>query len=791
MSEDKNLESTTTVEIKNDDDKPSEMAEETTIAAVYSNETLSSEVAGKNWRQPYPGPADRNFHFRKLLAESPKGIADATKRDDLKVAIIGTGAAGLTAAHELARSGLKNIDMFEATDRYGGRLWTQSVDNYDGAQQFSVMDFGAMRMPPFIPHNFDAKEAGSVDRQKQVWKDGNSILAHYLDRFSIRTSEFPNPGSKHCKSGIYYNEGSFPPVGSKSAKKSNDDNTIDNKDDENKDDEKKELLNTDYTVHNETAKGQLLVWNTDQDDPPNEELREVQKLWVKFSTRMKDYIKEYYGTDQWPEFWRNIVRNYYGKTFRQVVRDDFVDDKEENLKGNFGGIGLNEKQARILFVIGCGDGGWGAFYNVSFLFVYRTLLHGYGENHQVIEGLFLPDAMDNDKKDEKKNDDEFQVTKEQLNNLYFDRRELNGKQILGNKQREWVYDSLGNRFKSPEYLGLHSIPDCLLFGALHKEARTSPIYRNLKKAQEADGYHLFLNSPVSKIEKQGNGKVKLHVKTTKKIHGGHKFSDVEYDAVIITVPTHQFGMEIEVAGFEEKMWSYDLQSFLSQAYWIPCAKVFLELKEPYWFDEDCTIPQMIASETFTRDTYGIHVNRGELHKQTGLLLISYTWTRDATKLASYSDQELINMCVKELDRMLANCKNIRNQDRISEYAQTTGVDTDGNINYKGTVHHWELQKYYKGAARFYDQLGWNSTRVPMTYNQEESKESKLYFAGEGYHADAGWVEPAFRSAIDAVLHFFDNNEIDLLVGDSFDFDKDYAKYDMKFDPTTTAKPLTK
>jgi tryptophan 2-monooxygenase len=741
--------------------------------AVYSNETLSSEVAGKNWRQPYPGPADRNFHFRKLLKNSPQGIG-AAKNKNLKVAIIGTGAAGLTAAYELARSGLENIDMFEATDRYGGRLWTQSVDNYDGAQQFTVMDFGAMRMPPFIPHDEKIYPAGSPTRQGQIWKQGSAVLAHYLDRFGLRTSEFPNPGSKHCKSGIYYNEGSFQPVGSKSVKKSNDDNNVDIKTEE-----KTEFENTDYTVYNsdKTAKGQLLVWNTDQDDPPNEELREVQKLWVKFSTRMKDYIKKYYDTEEWPAFWNNIVRNYYNKTFRQVVRDDFVDNIDENLKGNFGGVGLNEKQARILFVIGCGDGGWGAFYNVSFLFVYRTLLHGYGDNHQVIEGLFHFDAKGN---------------KEIINNIDYKDETLNGSQYLGNNQGETVIDSLGNKFDSPEYLGLHSIPDGLLFGALHKEAPKSPIYHNLKTVKEADGYHLFLNSPVSKIERDSKSKkVRLHVKTTNKIHGDHEFSDVEYDAVIITVPTHQFGMEIEVAGFDDKMWPYDLQSYLSQAYWIPCAKVFLELKVPYWEIEDCTIPQMIASETFTRDTYGIKVNRGEIDKQTGLLLISYTWTRDATKLVSYDDQELINMCVKELDRMLANCKNVRKQDRISNYAQDLGtIDEYGETNYKGTVHHWEKQKYYKGAARFYDQLGWNSTRVPMTYNQEKSKESKLYFAGEGYHADAGWVEPAFRSAIDAVLHLFNNNGVNLQVEDNFNFDTDYAKYDMKFDPTSPSVPVS-
>ncbi|USG61232.1 NAD(P)/FAD-dependent oxidoreductase [Sneathiella marina] len=747
-----------------------------------SNETISSEAATKEWRQPYPGPADRNFNFRKLLDNSPDGIGAAKDKENFNVAVIGMGAAGLTAAHELARSGLENIDMFEASGRYGGRLWTKTLADYHDAKQYTVMDFGAMRMPPFIPAQNEKYKAGTAQRQGQVWKQGNSVLAYLLERFAIRTSEFPNPGSKHCKSGIYYHEGTFQPVDSKLEKEKSSNKKVEHKDDQDDDDDEVKTTNKnkDYAKYNDekSAKGQMLIWNKDEDLPPNKELQEVDKKWTVFSTRMKDYIKKYYDSEEWPEFWKNIVRNYYNKTFRQVVRMKFNDNHDDNLMGDFGGVGLSEEEARILFVIGCGDGGWGAFYNVSFLFVYRTLLHGYADDHQVIEGLFQYGGK-------------LDLEQDAVNKkLFADKMDMDsnfkGDQRPGNHQINHVVDSLGNKFESPEYLGLGTFPDCLLFGRLFKDDNSTSLYDSKKPAKE-DGVHLFLNSPVSKIERLQNGKIKLEVKPDVAKHKDYAF-DREYDAVIITVPTHQFGMEIDVAGFDNDMWPYDLQSYLSQAYWIPCAKVYVELKAPYWESKDCTIPQMIASETFTRDTYGVKVNRGEIDKQTGVLLISYTWTRDATKLVSYSDQELINMCVKELDRMLANCSNIRPEDRIANYAQTTGVDSNGNPNYKGSVHHWERQKNYKGAARFYDQYGWNSTRVPMTYNQEKSANSGLYFAGEGYHADAGWVEPAFRSAIDAVLHLFNNNQIDIVTKD-FEFKKDYARYELNFDPDSPSTEL--
>ena len=236
----------------------------------------------------------------------------------------------------------------------------------------------------------------------------------------------------------------------------------------------------------------------------------------------------------------------------------------------------------------------------------------------------------------------------------------------------------------------------------------------------------------------------------------------------------------------ENEWPYDLQNYLYQAHWMPCAKVFVELTEPYWEDEKCTIPQIIESETFVRDTYGVKIERGTKGKQTGVLLLSYTWWRDATKLVAYDDQELINLAVKEADRMLANCSNIKKVDRISTYAKQT-KDKFGNVDYKGWVHHWELQKHYKGAARLYDQRCWKNTQVPMMYNQNFSEASKLYFAGEGYQVDAGWTEPAFRTAIDSVLRIFHNNKIQFQ-NEDFDFERDYPKYKDGFKPSLDREP---
>lgn len=62
-----------------------------------------------------------------------------------KVAIIGAGAAGLVAAHELLKMGVKPV-IYEASNRIGGRLYSQPFQQLDeDIQPFS--ELGAMRIP--------------------------------------------------------------------------------------------------------------------------------------------------------------------------------------------------------------------------------------------------------------------------------------------------------------------------------------------------------------------------------------------------------------------------------------------------------------------------------------------------------------------------------------------------------------------------------------------------------------------------------------------------------------------
>jgi len=96
------------------------------------------------WQFRWPNAADLNFNYYRLLAEARESGIGRNVKPDLRIAIVGAGVAGLTAARELFRSGYTNIDIFEASDRIGGRTWSIPAPDRN-----TTFEMGAMRMPFF------------------------------------------------------------------------------------------------------------------------------------------------------------------------------------------------------------------------------------------------------------------------------------------------------------------------------------------------------------------------------------------------------------------------------------------------------------------------------------------------------------------------------------------------------------------------------------------------------------------------------------------------------------------
>lgn len=103
--------------------------------------------------------------LKKVGYANPLGTLNEPT-EDITAIIIGCGMAGAVCAYELAKAGVPYITMYEATDRIGGRLYSE------GTNLGNVAEMGAMRFPP-----------------------SEACLYYYADNLDYKfTNNFPDPG---------------------------------------------------------------------------------------------------------------------------------------------------------------------------------------------------------------------------------------------------------------------------------------------------------------------------------------------------------------------------------------------------------------------------------------------------------------------------------------------------------------------------------------------------------------------------------------------------------------------
>ncbi|WP_408642121.1 flavin monoamine oxidase family protein [Speluncibacter jeojiensis] len=128
---------------------------------VQGGPTTEERRAGKRLTMLVP---DFPFPYGEFLAH-PAGLGSVpADRHGTEVAVVGGGLAGMVAAHELMRLGLRPV-VYEA-DRIGGRMRSLRFAGPDTP----VVDLGAMRFPVSA-----------------------RAFYHYVDLLGLATEPFPNP----------------------------------------------------------------------------------------------------------------------------------------------------------------------------------------------------------------------------------------------------------------------------------------------------------------------------------------------------------------------------------------------------------------------------------------------------------------------------------------------------------------------------------------------------------------------------------------------------------------------
>ncbi|WP_353268768.1 FAD-dependent oxidoreductase [Gemmatimonas sp.] len=248
-----------------------------------------------------------------------------------------------------------------------------------------------------------------------------------------------------------------------------------------------------------------------------------------------------------------------------------------------------------------------------------------------------------------------------------------------------------------------------------------------------DGFQLFVCEPVEKVEAGGlNGGGPL--KVTTKHHPAR-----EYDAVVLTTPTWATQMNLDLR-FPPNAVSTKVMHSMRSSHWINSCKVFFPLKRRFW--DGSGFPSVVLTDTFIQDVYIYAADKND----PGVLLASYTWEDNAMKMLGFdSDVILAQSCLRKLDEIFERSMITDTDDkpiRISDY-----VDP----RHEPIVVQWAKKPSYAGCAKLYRRNNESENNDLLTFNREH-KACRLYFAGEAYSLEGGWIEPATRTALDAVLH---------------------------------------
>lgn len=455
----------------------------------------------------------------------------------------------------------------------------------------------------------------------------------------------------------------------------------------------------------------LLIWRNPEGNtpPPTALLQQVYAKWHRFAEQFAERVAAVYGSESWQSMWSAIVERYHRVSFRELVQLPALAAWSPENPGNFGGLGMSAEESAIFYAIGIGDGSWGAFYDVCCLYPLRTAIFGFSSHLQLVHGR-VDDA-----------------------GVPYAAPHLDASKVP---------DSKGLMFQAPAYLGIAAMDESLMF--LDIGMGDGSLYDHL--LQREDG--LLTDSSVTMLHKLEDGRIRVGYRWQCSDPILAQPCHQDFDSVILTTPSWLIETNIHLEGFSRQVLPQSIMDAWKHAHWETSCKVYAPLKKSF-LDRHSTIPQILVTDSFVHDVYAYRYND---HYPDDCILLSYTWEDDATKLAAFSDEELANKCVKELDRILLRCSNIG--EAISPYIDTRNI----------RIQRWITDKNALGCAKLYRAGTYHEAISLMKYNRELSELSGLYLAGESFSVDAGWTEPCLRTAVDVVINLCSRTSAQFLGG---------------------------
>ncbi|CAI2199934.1 14173_t:CDS:2, partial [Funneliformis geosporum] len=241
---------------------------------------------------------------------------------------------------------------------------------------------------------------------------------------------------------------------------------------------------------------------------------------------------------------------------------------------------------------------------------------------------------------------------------------------------------------------------------------------------------LRYNSEVYKIEKTDNGeKVKVFWKS--KGSKGNKEYEV-FDRVIVTPP-----LGVVRHWDLPSTLSYGKRRAIRELNYAAAGKIFLQFKSRFWETngQPTTSGVGIVGGTTSTDlpvrtvVYPSYY-QGISPNNTGVLLASYTWEKDATKYGPYSEEEQFELALKDI-------VTLHGEIALQEWIP-------GKDNNK--AHYWPNDKTVVGGA--YAEFG--PAQLGALMESMMRSEDYIHWAGEHTDVFHAWIVGALNSGVRVV-----------------------------------------
>ena len=248
---------------------------------------------------------------------------------------------------------------------------------------------------------------------------------------------------------------------------------------------------------------------------------------------------------------------------------------------------------------------------------------------------------------------------------------------------------------------------------------------------------LHLKTPVTAIRYQ-NGQPVLYYTNPDKREQSKPF-----EAVIVTTTTRSMeimGLTLNSPSSSDAVIAQQpVQVALRNLHLTSSSKLFIRTKTKFWLDEKgnpkSNIPQNIQTDELPRGLYLLDYPKEYNPDNNGVVLVSYTWEDDSTKLMGLSPQERLKLFQKAIAKVSPDLA----QNLVPLNDEILCID-------------WQAEDYYYGAFKL--QYPGQEPNIHAAYYQflsvlESEKDRGVYLAGDSVSWAGGWTEGAMHTAINA------------------------------------------